>query len=1242
MGTIRLALPAVGVVVCLSCSAPPAIQIDDVSPTSTAVPLNKSDHNYAASGLIAAVDGSGPVAVAGPPTSWSAPNGSDWVEHVAAAAGDGRLHAFYRLGAQSWKAVDLTEKTGRKVAVVEPASWQMQEGGGLGENLAVPTAAGELLVFRWHSGSDWRAEDVSQAVGRRVSGPVAAWVTSSTGPQEEYIAARGSSSHLLVFHRTAGGVWAVVDVTAATGTQVGAGPTGWDSGSGARVAVRSTAGELLLFTATGAKTWSVENVSARVVAAGQPTPRIEARVATRTTGGVLRLAARSPADSLLLFSLDPIEGSWSLTNVSRDAGREVASAPTFWESGSGGGQVLHLAASAASDALVVFTRESGTWHAVDVTSVTGTAARLRPTSWISPNVTPEKQNVASAAPGGHLVSFSLQPGRGWDSEDGSIAASGRVVVAASQKAGVWRSDDYGRFWRQMSQPQPTGQAASVGTLDVAVVLDVAVSPADPRVVLAGTGSDHRVKSRAGLYRSTDAGGTWKLAAAFTRNGEALPATQVVFATDDSSLVFAAGGSAIVGSADGGASWDTLLAVDSTELVWHLAVSEADARGLRALAALGPSRLWFAPRVRSPGPSRTFDARWFRDTTAVFGAGLPATNTGSTMGVGSHVLAFVPGSRVRLLVADQGRRNQRGPEYYSGSVSNGDTIVDNSTGSLWDVDLSHFDATADTVNSVWTAVPIPPTYVGAGSSGVAYVYTHRTRTGFLVFFANKSTVQVSEGVASAATDWHRLDGLDASRSPSRNTSLVHADPHDLLISPDFDVDLGPADAHPPYDQHSAIRRCAAGRLWMAHDGGITRSSDCGENWLPAEAGLSTLNFINVAVSPRRSGDDVEPWIGPYLYGGETHNDQSFSPDGGKTWKQPRGSCGDCDAWFSDPAQPSHVLRLMPRGRHFDLYVDTLGGPDPLPGPTDTIDYPDYVRPFAISFKVLEGYRPIVYTLNGEANVPGGDYVTIRVEADTVGGTLTPRDRALLRARGTFAAHSGGAVWTAVSGLAGAGSVLPATADVVQASGGHDPTVFYVGDSASVWRSHRNAGDTIDAWTVVVPNVSTDTTLVASDALRFFVNPYDTLEIYVAASDFVRHSTDGGATFPVDRRLDDALTARGAFIRTRRVRSAGGEANARGTVNFDNGLTLLPGESENHADEFILNDMVFDRTSSRRFAVGIAGVFFSPDGRRWRQLVDSRSLPGRPRAAWFDAVTHPDDKSLYVAYHGRGILRIHPIP
>jgi photosystem II stability/assembly factor-like uncharacterized protein len=67
--------------------------------------------------------------------------------------------------------------------------------------------------------------------------------------------------------------------------------------------------------------------------------------------------------------------------------------------------------------------------------------------------------------------------------------------------GVWKSDDYGRTWTPIFDAEPTG---SIGYL--------AIAPSDPNIIYVGSGEGlHRpdLSVGDGIYKSTDAGKTWK-------------------------------------------------------------------------------------------------------------------------------------------------------------------------------------------------------------------------------------------------------------------------------------------------------------------------------------------------------------------------------------------------------------------------------------------------------------------------------------------------------------------------------------------------------------------------------------------------------------------------------------------------------------------------------------------------------------------------------------------------------------
>jgi hypothetical protein len=179
------------------------------------------------------------------------------------------------------------------------------------------------------------------------------------------------------------------------------------------------------------------------------------------------------------------------------------------------------------------------------------------------------------------------------------------------------------------------------------------------------------------------------------------------------------------------------------------------------------------------------------------------------------------------------------------------------------------------------------------------------------------------------------------------------------------------------------------------------------------------------------------------------------------------------------------------------------------------------------------------------------------------------------------------------------------DVVQASGGRENPAFYIGDpdsSNSLWVNRRSG------WQQIVPAGDGS----ARIARRFFANPYRRNEIYIIDEDAIKRSRNGGSHWDVDENLDRAVTENGRY-------------------RYD-----ISGTSA------VITNMIFVRGEPTRFAVGNAGVFVSVDGIHWQRLLSTRAIPGRPAAAYFDPISDPTDRALYVGLNGRGILRVSAIP
>ena len=82
-----------------------------------------------------------------------------------------------------------------------------------------------------------------------------------------------------------------------------------------------------------------------------------------------------------------------------------------------------------------------------------------------------------------------------------VASHPNVFYMGVNNGGVWKTTDYGRTWKPLTDRLPT---SSIG--------DIAVSPSQPQILYAGSGEGlHRpdLSIGDGIYRSNDGGATWK-------------------------------------------------------------------------------------------------------------------------------------------------------------------------------------------------------------------------------------------------------------------------------------------------------------------------------------------------------------------------------------------------------------------------------------------------------------------------------------------------------------------------------------------------------------------------------------------------------------------------------------------------------------------------------------------------------------------------------------------------------------
>ncbi len=142
-----------------------------------------------------------------------------------------------------------------------------------------------------------------------------------------------------------------------------------------------------------------------------------------------------------------------------------------------------------------------------------------------------------------------------------VPGDANLFYAGTVGGGVWKSSDEGIKWENITDDKLPGPSASIGA--------IAVAPSDPSTLYVGTGEDdirNDMIPGDGIYKSTDAGKTWKYAG--LRETQSI--SEIVVSPQDPNVVYASSmghvfmpgpNRGVFKSTDGGKSWKKILFVD---------------------------------------------------------------------------------------------------------------------------------------------------------------------------------------------------------------------------------------------------------------------------------------------------------------------------------------------------------------------------------------------------------------------------------------------------------------------------------------------------------------------------------------------------------------------------------------------------------------------------------------------------------------------------------------------------------
>ena len=356
-----------------------------------------------------------------------------------------------------------------------------------------------------------------------------------------------------------------------------------------------------------------------------------------------------------------------------------------------------------------------------------------------------------------------------------IPSQPNVYYVGAASGGIWKTIDGGSHWEPIFDDHPV---SSIGSLSIL--------PSDPNVVWAGTGESHirsHISVGAGVYKSTDAGKTWKLMG-LEKTGR-IARIVIDPRNPDTVLVAALGHSygpqqerGVFRTTDGGKNWERVLFVDQNTGASDLLMDPSNPRILYAGMWPIEIRTWGR---ESGGPGSGIHKSTDGGVTwkKLSGRGLPARTTGKV------TLAIAPSNpnRVYALI-----------ETGDGVPVNG---KDTDRGKLW---------RSEDGGETWRLISYDRTLGG------------RTHYYFRMMVApdnENETYYLTAGFAVS------LDGGETLRTGGGFASSPGGDNHDMWIDP-----TNPS------------------RMAVANDGGVSISVTRGKSWNRIQLPIAQMYHVTV--------------------------------------------------------------------------------------------------------------------------------------------------------------------------------------------------------------------------------------------------------------------------------------------------------------------------------------------------------------------------------------------------------------